>query len=336
MIITNLIFSIIFLIISILFCKKFSFLEDKKKDNHKKFLNTQKNHILGGLTLILFFSTYILSNGEYLFFLFLFCIFLLGLFSDIRLLDDPKKRFFMQFVFIYLFTYLLEINILTTRINLIDAVLENSFINYFFVTFCLMVLINGGNFIDGLNTLLSSYILIILLVLALKSPERITDYNFFISLITLLVTIILFNSFGLIILGDSGAYLLSIFLGVYLIEYSNFNLGISPYLIILLLWYPCFELLFSMTRRYLKKKNSYLPDTEHLHQLIYLAIKSKYNFKEKINHIIVSSLIILFNLIIFTVAMNYIFSTKALSLLILFNLFCYISIYFYLKKTYIK
>ena len=125
MIITNLIFSIIFLIISILFCKKFSFLEDKKKDNHKKFLNTQKNHILGGLTLILFFSTYILSNGEYLFFLFLFCIFLLGLFSDIRLLDDPKKRFFMQFVFIYLFTYLLEINILTTRINLIDAVLFN-------------------------------------------------------------------------------------------------------------------------------------------------------------------------------------------------------------------
>lgn len=336
MTIINLIFSLIFLVISIIFCKKFSFLEDKKKDNHKKFLNTQKNHILGGLTLILFFGTHILSKGEHMFFLFLLSIFLLGLISDIRLLNDPKKRFFMQFVLIYLFTYLLDINILSTRIDLIDEVLKNSLINYLFVTFCLMVLINGGNFIDGLNTLLSSYILIILIVLALKSPERIIDYNFFITLIILLIVIILFNSFGLIILGDSGAYLLSIFLGIYLIDYSNLNFGISPYLIILLLWYPCFELLFSMTRRFLKKKNSYLPDTEHLHQIIYLAIKSKYNFKEKLNHIITSILIISFNLIIFTVAMNFIFSTKVISFLILFNLFCYVLIYFYLKKIYIK
>ena len=224
MTIINLIFSLIFLVISIIFCKKFSFLEDKKKDNHKKFLNTQKNHILG---------THILSKGEHMFFLFLLSIFLLGLISDIRLLNDPKKRFFMQFVLIYLFTYLLDINILSTRIDLIDEVLKNSLINYLFVTFCLMVLINGGNFIDGLNTLLSSYILIILIVLALKSPERIIDYNFFITLIILLIVIILFNSFGLIILGDSGAYLLSIFLGIYLIDYSNLNFGISPYLIIL-------------------------------------------------------------------------------------------------------
>ena len=74
-------------------------------------------------------------------------------------------------------------------------------------------------------------------------------------------------------MGDSGAYLLSILSGVYLINFSYNNDYISPFFIILLLWYPCFELLFSMIRRFKNKSKTYKPDSNHLHQFIYDFIK---------------------------------------------------------------
>ncbi len=62
----------------------------------------------------------------------------------------------------------------------------------------------------------------------------------------LLLIILAFNLNGKIILGDSGSYILGLFVGIYLINFSNQNIAVSPFFIILLLWYPCFELLFSM------------------------------------------------------------------------------------------
>ena len=67
--------------------------------------------------------------------------------------------------------------------------------------------------------------------------------------------------------------LLSLFTGLYLINFSQ-NFALSPYFIILLLWYPCFELLFSMIRRIRKKLKTYKPDNFHLHQFIYKLIKN--------------------------------------------------------------
>ena len=40
-----------------------------------------------------------------------------------------------------------------------------TFISFIFTSFCLMVLINGSNFIDGLNGLFLGYFLIILAIL---------------------------------------------------------------------------------------------------------------------------------------------------------------------------
>ena len=91
-------------------------------------------------------------------------------------------------------------------------------------------------------------------------------------IVIVLFILLIFNLSGYLYLGDSGSYLLSLFTGFFLIEFSNANPAISPYFIIVLLWYPCFELLFSMIRRFLKKKETYKPDTEHLHQLFYKLI----------------------------------------------------------------
>ena len=135
---------------------------------------------------------------------------------------------------------------------------------------------NGCNFTDGINTLLTSYFTIIFAFIFFTKTYNLTDYNFIINFILLLLLIVTLNSIGIIILGDSGSYLLSVFVGLYLIEISN-KYTISPYYIILLLWYPCFELLFSMIRRSLKVRKTYKPDSFHLHQLIYSFMKIKLN-----------------------------------------------------------
>ena len=50
-------------------------------------------------------------------------------------------------------------------------------------------------------------------------------------------------------MGDSGAYVLGTICGYLLIKVHGENQEISPYFIILLFWYPCFENLFSIIRK---------------------------------------------------------------------------------------
>ena len=63
-----------------------------------------------------------------------------------------------------------------------NSLLSNDIFNIFFTVFCLAVLLNGSNFLDGLNGLISGYYLIIILsLLFLKNlyPDIvIIDYNF--------------------------------------------------------------------------------------------------------------------------------------------------------------
>ena len=113
-----------------------------------------------------------------------------------------------------------------------------------------MVFVNGGNFIDGLNTLLIKYFIILYLILLIPlAPFLLDDFDLIKNLVLILIILFCLNSLGIIYMGDSGAYLLSLFIGYILINFSSNNLSISPYFIIVLLWYPCFELLFSMIRR---------------------------------------------------------------------------------------
>ena len=129
-----------------------------------------------------------------------------------------------------------------------------------------MILVNGSNFIDGLNGLLLGYLFIILLVLYklnLYSFINISNEQIY-FLIYIFFVVLIFNIFNQFFLGDSGAYFLSFFTGFILIEIYNANLKISPYFIILLLWYPCFENLFSIIRKLLRKKSALKPDNDHL------------------------------------------------------------------------
>ena len=288
---------------------------------------------MGGFFIALILIYNFVEQKDYFYGLFFLFIFIVGLFADFKLFNNPKLRLLVQISFLIIFVYILDIKIPSTRIEIIDILFENDFINYSFTVFCLAILINGSNFVDGINTLLINYYIITLGIILFFLKDVNIDQNFIINLFSLLIIILLFNVFGQIILGDSGAYILSLFVGLILIEISNVNNFISPYFIILLIWYPCFELLFSMIRRLVFNLYSYEPDTMHLHQMILKIISNNLKLKsDNVNNFLVASIINLYNLSILIISLNYNDKTNIMLALIAINIIVYISIYLVLRK----
>ena len=328
--------SIFLLLLLIFFFKKKNFLLDNKNLSHKSFASKDSVPIAGGF--IIFFNLLLFSNNYFALYFFTL-IFLLGIFSDLLIITKPLKKFILQFLVIICFVYFLDLKILSTKIFFIDFFIKNKLFAIFFTSFCLLILINGTNFIDGINTLVCGYyILIILTVLYVGSQNKLLIYNFdnFYYLFLSLLIIYFFNSFSKVYLGDSGSFLLSFLMGYYLIIFSNANQDlihfISPIFILLLLWYPAFENLFSILRKIVTKKNATKPDNLHLHQLLFSFLKKTNNKEITYNNTLTGNIINFFNLISFAVASKFYYHTVYLFYLTSFNILVYIIVYFLLYK----
>ena len=198
------------------FLKKMTLLSNYSGESHQKFLGKKTIPLSGGLYL-LGGLIYIFFNQFILFSLCFFLIFLIGLTSDLRLLSSPKLRFLLQSVIIFIFIYYSKFNVESTRIHILDIILQNFFWSCIFTTFCLMIAINGTNFIDGLNALVLSYYLILLLVLfklGLLNYININEQQI-VFLSILLFFLIILNVLNQLFLGDSGAYSLGFIFGFF-------------------------------------------------------------------------------------------------------------------------
>ena len=334
MLVNFLIFFTIFTFILIFFCKKFNILIDQKIEKHKKYSTKNKSYLLGGILIMMFLSYYLLFiTGKINFFLFVSSIFFIGISADTRAITSVSLRFLLQLTFIACFVNLLNMEINSTKIDFFDKLLEIDLINILFVSFCLLVLLNGSNFIDGINGVTVSYFLIIFLVILMYLNHFNFDKILLINISFALVIILVLNFFGVIYLGDSGSYTLSLFTGIFLINFASENNSISPYFMIVLLWYPCFELLFSIIRRSLNTIRTYKPDTRHLHHLIYKKIKSKfYSLNNIFLHFITTCLINLYNLTCFLISLKFLYVSEILLSILITNILIYITLYNYLKK----
>ena len=106
-----------------------------------------------------------------------------------------------------------------------------------------------------------------------------------------------------------------------------------PYFIILLLWYPCIENLFSIIRKKINNFNATNPDNNHLHQLIFFYLSKKLKNNSKIENNNLTSLIInVYHLPIFLFALKFIDKTSIQIILITINIFLYILLYSILLK----
>jgi len=322
---------LIIFLINKLFKKNF-FLISATGDKHQKFASSDKIPLSGGIFIYLAL-VYFYDKNLNIFFFSTFSILALGFFSDLKLIKSAMIRLIFQISLVIFFVIFNELKIIDTRIILLDELLENRLFNYLFVAFCVLILINGSNFIDGLNTLnVGYYILISLVIYYLKLDNLIVYQVVFVNyLLIILLIVFLINAFNQFYLGDSGSYVLGFIFSILLIEIYYQNSHLSPFFIILLLWYPCFETLFSIIRKNFIKKSPMLPDTNHLHQLIFLFIKKRYSLKLFHSNLISANIINLYNTLIFLIAVNYATNSQAQIFFILLNLFLYTVIYFKIR-----
>ena len=330
----------IFLIILIFnfLLNKFDLIKDKKDTSlHKRFIeNKFEPPFSGGIFIILLIVFYL--NASIIFKFLILTIFLIGFFSDLNLFKSINLRFYLQLILVILTLYFSDLYIQSIRIEFIDNLLNNYFFKVFLTTFCVLILINGSNFLDGVNTLvIGYYALVLYFVSTIDSPNISFINDDFINLLifSLLILLVL-NCYNLLLLGDNGSYLLSVFVGIYLIDLTNNNVLISPYFVMNLLWYPAYETLFSIIRKVSTKKSALSPDNLHLHQLVYLYVKDKISNKYHANSLS-GVMINIYNLVIFYFASQDYSNTKYQLLLfslsfIIYN-FLYLSLKFNLKKS---
>ena len=309
--------------------KKKKILLSETGEIHQKFASKNKVPLLGGAYLFLS-SIYFFETEFIIYYSFGVSILILGIFSDLKYFKSAKLRLLLQIFIVVLFVYLIDIKIYDTRIFALDFILQNIFINIIFVSFCILILINGSNFFDGLNALNIGYFYIIsFLIYYANSSDIINLYDFPIINLILSITIILFlNIINKIFLGDSGSYFLGLFFSVFLIFIYKWNPFISPFFILFLFWYPCFENLFSILRKNILKKSPMKPDSNHLHQLIFYFIKKKFKNKNILHVNLISSVLInIYNFLIFVISINFISNSQVQIMLIILNIFCYFIIY---------
>tara|TARA_B100000787_G_scaffold169141_1_gene159508 strand:+ start:8036 stop:9055 length:1020 start_codon:yes stop_codon:yes gene_type:complete len=318
----------IFIFIGNLLLKKNNLISNYTGKIHQTFSGKKIIPLSGGIFLSLFCIVIFVNDFTFLS-ISIFLIFLLGISSDLNLISSPKLRLFLQGIFVLLFVYFTKLHVGSTRVYFLDLILGNIFLSYIFTTFCLMIVINGSNFIDGLNGLVLGYygtVMIIIFKLDLIGNLNI-DGNNFIFFIYLIFCLFLFNIFDQLYIGDSGAYLLGFIVSFFLILIYQSSQSISPFFIILLLWYPCFENLFSIMRKFKFKKSPIFPDTKHLHQLLFFFIKKNFLNQSLHSNNLASISILFYNLIIFLFACIDISNTKYQVSLIFFNIIVYIFFY---------
>ena len=322
----------IFVVLVSFFLKKKKFFLNYTGDKHQLFSNKKNIPLVGGIFLII--PLIFINYQNIVYSVLLILIFLLGFLSDQKILISAKKRFLIQIALIFFSVIFLDLKILSSKLIFFDYLLKNSVFNIFFTSFCLLILINGSNFMDGLNGLLLSYmtfIIFILLKLGLLN-ELLTNDSLINHLIFFIIIIILLNLSNYLMLGDTGAYILSFFVGYLIIKCHISNPNISPYFFISLLWYPCYENLFSIIRKLKNKLSPLIPDNKHLHQLIYAKLKKKI-FKDKLIANNASSLLISFtNFIIILISSINPYSSIYQIKLIIFSVFLYSFLFIAIKK----
>ena len=335
----TIIFVVLITLILNFILKRFNILIDQINiSNHKSFINGDKiTPLSGGIVFFLTLIFFLPENYKYLNIL-IFFIFLIGLLSDLNILHSPTFRIIFQITVIILYLSLFDNFVTSIRIDFFNDLLNIFLIKLFFTLFCILVLINGTNFIDGVNTLVIGYfILVFSNILYLSDIYNFDLDKLFVSTCLISLSVIyIFNFFGKMFLGDGGAYLISFVAGVILIKFSNDNYLVSPYYIMALLWYPAYENLFSIVRKKILKKASSTPDNEHLHQLIFLYLNKSFNIDKNLSNLLSGILICLYNLLYFLIIFDWYFFTATLVYLVLLNIFIYNLLYFFLKTRLIK
>tara|TARA_A100001015_G_C15040862_1_gene739567 strand:+ start:1639 stop:2673 length:1035 start_codon:yes stop_codon:yes gene_type:complete len=281
------IFSISILFFLIIFKNKFSFIIDDVRDDERK-IHSKQIIKVGGLTflslslILLFIENFILIQIIISSFIFL----LIGFYADINQNFSSYLRLILSTVIILIFmsvNNLVILNVDLTQIN--NILITYSAISIFFTLICLLIIINGLNFIDGNHGLMLGASIIMLMNILLSLNDKSNEIELMlIATIIVLSILFLFNVISSnIIAGDTGAYFMGFMIGSVCIYINDLKL-INPFHIACILFYPVMEVVVSSIRRvFFYKKNPFYPDSMHMHSIIFKKLKGRYIKKNEAN-----------------------------------------------------
>ena len=271
--------SLLFFYLSNIIAKKFNLLD---------FPNKRKIHLYptpytGGIGLILsfFFIIWILYFDNVLLKIIFasFFIFIIGLIDD-KYNINPGSRILFQFLTIFFFidTFNLEI---TYIFNLDELfILELGGFSLIFTIFSVAFLINAFNYSDGIDGLLTTQTIFILLSLVFFQFYYYKSLN--VDLLYLIIPLSLFLLFNFkfytlpkLFLGNGGSAMLGFiisFLFIYFGYYADLN--IDPELMIWGLSFIVFEFLSTNLSRLSRNNLLFKPGNDHIHFILLKKFKS--------------------------------------------------------------
>mgnify|MGYP001192351638 CR=1 FL=1 len=310
---------------------KYFILIDAPRDQIHKSIYNKNTPLTGGMYMFITITTYTLhadyTNYSLLLILFLFSFLILGIFSDLKNNFSPKLRLLLQFLLVVFFILFLDLKINKTGLFFLDYFINNFIFNLLFTSTCIIILINGSNFCDGVNCNVIGYYLIVILAILFVELPKPNDFPNINIIIIIFFVFYLANLFQKSFLGDNGVYVINVFMSVYVINFINLNNSISPLLALNLLWYPAFENLFTIIRRFNANKTIDAADGLHLHTLLLNKI---FNFNK--NFFVANSLTgIILNIFMFIgifLSINYYNNSKILTLILMINIIIYVLVYF--------
>ena len=298
-----------------LFIKKSSNLKLVDTPNHRK-LHIDNMPLVGGLSMFLaitlisilsFFSSnslFLLNKESIFLFIGTLIIFVIGLLDDRYNISVYYKLLAQIIASLIIISSIDYINTFQWTF-LFDS--EYKVISYFISLFFILAVINGINFIDGLDGLLISISILFLLfyiVLFKNIGFQIPDLKFIFVILGILIAFFIFNKYpAKVFLGDSGSLLLGWFFSILFFYYmSHVNIEDKSYLPIFVFLHPIFDLFYvSVLRIYITKGNIFIKlfsilksDRKHIHYKLL-------DYTQSVN----KTVLILFNLNLFVIVFLY-------------------------------
>jgi len=214
-------------------------------------------------------------------------IFIFSFYEDLKQTLSPYFRLLVLFIGSFIFVYfskLPEINI-----SLLFFLKDYHLIKILLFVLSLMLLMNGFNFIDGLNGLSSfnflSVISCVFYIGFFYNDYVIVSISSSIIIFAILVFFLNFP-FGKIFLGDSGSYIYAFFAGALIITLFERQEQLPTLLAMVILAYPITEMLFSIFRKLYLGYSPLKPDINHLHHLVFKALAGNLKLRNNLASLI--------------------------------------------------
>jgi len=166
------------------------------------------------------------------------------------------------------------------HIPLISNLFHYPLFSFSFFIFCLAALANGCNFIDGMNGLFGFYMLgglMSCLQLTYIVNDQFMAQYILVYAIPMILFLVCNYPLGKVFMGDSGAYLMALLIGIWVIYFFALHDFISSWNACLIFFYPIIEVTYSFVRKLSQKKSPFYPDREHLHLKIFDILNTALN-----------------------------------------------------------